>query len=102
MDADSYPVARSVPAAPVYRLECGEVWFQVDSADGSVSAGARLDLAFLVSRIDGTACTPFEAALVDVWHCDAQGLYSGFPGQGDGHDVDTSGQKFLRGFSTAT
>ena len=36
LDADSYPVARSVPAAPVYRLECGEVWFQVDSADGRV------------------------------------------------------------------
>jgi protocatechuate 3,4-dioxygenase beta subunit len=32
---------------------------------------------------------------VDVWHCDADGVYGGFPGQLGG--LDTSGQKFLRG-----
>ncbi len=66
---------------------------RVDSADGSMVPGARLDLTFLVSRIDGTGCTPFEAALVDVWHCDATGVYSGVTDPG----FDTTGHDFLRG-----
>lgn len=43
-------------------------------------------------------CFPVPGARVDIWHCDARGHYSGYPGQGDGRDVDTSGQKFLRGW----
>lgn len=43
-------------------------------------------------------CQPIEAARVDIWHCDAEGHYSGYPGQGDGRDVDTTGEKFLRGW----
>jgi len=31
---------------------------------------------------------------VDVWHCDAQGVYSGVSDQ----SFDTTGQKFLRGY----
>ena len=66
---------------------------RVDSADGSTVPGARLDLTWLVSRIDGTGCVPFGGALVDVWHCDAQGVYSGVTDPG----FDTSGHDFLRG-----
>lgn len=40
---------------------------------------------------------PLAGLQVDVWHCNAQGLYSGFAGQGDGQRVDTSGKRFLRG-----
>ncbi|MBE1207224.1 intradiol ring-cleavage dioxygenase [Aminobacter carboxidus] len=47
------------------------------------------------------ACNPIEGARVDLWHCDATGHYSGYPGQGDNRDVDTSGQKFLRGWQRA-
>lgn len=43
-------------------------------------------------------CRPIEGARVDIWHCDAEGHYSGYPGQGDGRDVDTTGEKFLRGW----
>jgi protocatechuate 3,4-dioxygenase beta subunit len=42
-------------------------------------------------------CLPLPKARVDIWHCDATGHYSGYPGQGDGRDVDTTGEKFLRG-----
>lgn len=28
--------------------------------------------------VDATECTPIENAAVDIWHCDAGGLYSGF------------------------
>ena len=42
-------------------------------------------------------CTPVEGARVDVWHCDAEGNYSGFAGQGSDVTADTTGQTFLRG-----
>ena len=47
--------------------------------------------------IEAGPCTPITGARVDIWHCDAQGLYSGFPGQGDSRALDTSGETFLRG-----
>ena len=33
---DAYPVARSMPDAPVYRVACGGDWFHVDGASGAV------------------------------------------------------------------
>jgi protocatechuate 3,4-dioxygenase beta subunit len=42
-------------------------------------------------------CQPVESARVDIWHCDAQGNYSGYSSQGSDTRVDTSGQTFLRG-----
>jgi protocatechuate 3,4-dioxygenase beta subunit len=65
-----------------------------DPASGIVSDGLPLGLTFLVSRLDGTSCLPLADALVDVWHCDATGLYSGVQDR----SFDTSGQQFLRGF----
>jgi protocatechuate 3,4-dioxygenase beta subunit len=47
--------------------------------------------------IDGATCKPSERARVDIWHADAQGIYSGYEGQGDKQDLSTVGQKFLRG-----
>ncbi|HEV2155176.1 PepSY domain-containing protein [Bradyrhizobium sp.] len=35
-DDDDYPAHSAVPGAPVYRSRCGDVWFDIDSADGSV------------------------------------------------------------------
>lgn len=42
-------------------------------------------------------CQPIEGARVDLWHCDAQGNYSGYAGQGSDTTQDTKGQTFLRG-----
>lgn len=33
---DNYPAQSSLPGAPVYRARCGEVWFDIDGADGRV------------------------------------------------------------------
>ena len=68
-----------------------------DPADGSVRPGAPLALSFLVSRIDGATCAPLAGAIVDVWHCDAAGVYSGVNDRGFG---STAGQQFLRGYQT--
>jgi hypothetical protein len=35
-DNDDYPAKSVVPAAPVYRSKCGDLWFDIDGADGSV------------------------------------------------------------------
>ncbi|MGH3116876.1 MAG: intradiol ring-cleavage dioxygenase [Gaiellales bacterium] len=65
-----------------------------DPSDGSVKEGLPLAITFAVSRIDGTSCTAFEGAVVDIWHCDALGVYSDVSDPG----FDTSGQKWLRGY----
>ena len=36
-------------------------------------------------------------ARVDIWHCDASGVYSGYAGQGDDRTTDTTGETFMRG-----
>ena len=56
-----------------------------------------IGLAVRLQVVD-EGCSPIEGARVDLWHCDAQGHYSGYPGQGDTRDVDTTGEKFLRGW----
>lgn len=63
-----------------------------DPSTGVVKAGVQLDLKFVVSKIASNSCTAFSGAQVDVWHCDAGGLYS------DESANNTLGQKFLRGY----
>jgi protocatechuate 3,4-dioxygenase beta subunit len=55
--------------------------------------GAPLTLR--VQVVSATDCAPLRGLAVDVWHCDAAGVYSGYPGQLGG--VVTSGETFLRG-----
>jgi hypothetical protein len=35
-DNDDYPAQSNVPGAPVYRSRCGDLWFDIDGADGRV------------------------------------------------------------------
>ncbi|WP_299433504.1 intradiol ring-cleavage dioxygenase [uncultured Meiothermus sp.] len=69
-----------------------------DPASGAVKAGTPLVLRFVVSRVSSSGCSLLPGAMVDIWHCDAQGLYS------DVQDrfADTRGQKWLRGFQTTS
>ncbi len=64
-----------------------------DPTDGTVKEGALLALTLNVSSIAKGACAPLSGAVVDVWQCDAAGVYS------DAVDAnfDTTGKKFLRG-----
>jgi protocatechuate 3,4-dioxygenase beta subunit len=41
-------------------------------------SGAPLELT--VNVVDGDSCEPIRDAAVDVWHCDAEGAYSGVQG----------------------
>lgn len=48
-------------------------------------------------QIVDAECAVIEGARVDLWHCDAAGLYSGYPNQDDDRSIDTSGETFMRG-----
>jgi protocatechuate 3,4-dioxygenase beta subunit len=65
-----------------------------DPSDGTVRPGALLALTFNVSSAASGACSPLAGAVVDVWHCDALGVYSDVSDPG----FDTVGKKFLRGY----
>jgi len=65
-----------------------------DPSDGTVKAGTPLALAFLVSRINGNSCAPLAGAYVDIWQCDADGIYS----DATDRSFNTVGKKFLRGY----
>ncbi|NEQ22300.1 MAG: intradiol ring-cleavage dioxygenase [Microcoleus sp. SIO2G3] len=65
-----------------------------DSSDGSLKQGVLLRLVFHVSQIDGRSCTPLTGAAVDIWHCDALGVYSDVTDR----SFSTVGKKFLRGY----
>ncbi|HEU4423256.1 MAG TPA: intradiol ring-cleavage dioxygenase [Pilimelia sp.] len=79
----------------------GPYYFDVDSIRGDIRedrTGTPLRLAVRVMDADG--CTPVSNAVVDIWHCDATGLYSGFEsastggGAGNGR---TDQKTYLRG-----
>jgi protocatechuate 3,4-dioxygenase beta subunit len=76
------------------KLNRGDI--RSDPSTGAVKDGAPLVLTFLVSRVSGGSCAALSGATVDVWHCDALGVYSD---AGD-PSFNTKGQKFLRGFQT--
>lgn len=48
---------------------------RADIAEGR--PGVPLDLKFTL--IDSTTCRPYANAVIDLWHCDAGGNYSGYP-----------------------
>ena len=66
-----------------------------DPSDGSIKPGTPLELTFNVSQLARNSCAPLVGAVVDVWHCDADGVYSDVR---DPRFFDTRGKKFLRGY----
>jgi protocatechuate 3,4-dioxygenase beta subunit len=86
----------------------GPYYFDVDAIRSDLTEdreGTTLRLALRVR--DAESCEPIENAIVDVWHCDATGLYSGFesasqgsggPGGGPGGGSGpTDDETYLRG-----
>jgi protocatechuate 3,4-dioxygenase beta subunit len=90
----------------------GPTWFDAHAVRSDIRdgrPGVPLDLAFRVVQLP--ACAPVAQAVVDLWQCDAGGVYSGFagalPGQGgdpggrdeygDKESATTDAGAFLRG-----
>lgn len=57
--------------------------------------GAPLALTIVVA--DAGVCSPIKDAAVDLWHCDAEGIYSGFVAASTGAGGGTDDSIFLRG-----
>jgi protocatechuate 3,4-dioxygenase beta subunit len=84
----------------------GPFYLDLDKVRSDITEGkdgTPLDLKITV--VDATGCTPIKDAAIDVWHCDAVGVYSGFsqagaggPGGGPGGGQSTTDdQTSLRG-----
>lgn len=69
-------------------------------------AGVSLDLKFIV--VNAVTCAPIRNAAVDIWMCDAAGVYSGYaapdpnappppPNSGFPHQEPVNDETFLRG-----
>lgn len=67
---------------------------RTDPSDGSIRPGVLLNLKVNLVNESGSTCVPLTGARVDIWHCDAGGIYS------DEAQNNSSGKKFLRGYQT--
>ncbi len=105
---ESVEAATCTPATPT--VTEGPYWvdekllrsdIRTDPSTGVAREGIPLSLAITVQNLSGSDCAALVGAYVDIWHCDAIGIYSDEstynPGGGTG-SVNTKGQKFLRGY----
>ncbi len=65
---------------------------RADVTEGRPGVPTELQL-----QVVDTMCRPWANARVDIWHCDASGLYSNYSGQGDNGTTSTVGATFMRG-----
>ncbi len=84
--ASSGPLTAQTTEGPYYLLLD---LMRADITEGL--SGIPLDVVFTVLDPDGRPCA---GALVDIWHCNAQGAYSGFEQPGT---PNMKGKTFLRG-----
>jgi protocatechuate 3,4-dioxygenase beta subunit len=69
----------------------GPFYIENEKVRRNITDGRRgVPLTLRATVVDASTCKPIKGAAVDIWHCDAGGVYSGF-GQG------ASSRTFLRG-----
>ncbi len=57
----------------------GPYYLNLESFRQDITEGkAGLPLKLRLTVLDATRCLPIENAALDIWHCDASGIYSGF------------------------
>ncbi len=95
------------PCVPAPALTAGPYWMEtgLDRADlrwdshhlasPDPRPGVPLALELRLLAVSAEGCVPLRGARVDLWHCDAAGIYSDVPASG------TGGQDFLRGYQVA-
>jgi protocatechuate 3,4-dioxygenase beta subunit len=67
---------------------------RIDPANGTTQAGVPLSLAINVAQLSSCSTTPLTGAYVDIWHCNAAGVYSDVAAQ------SSTGSKYLRGIQS--
>ncbi|MFJ7073022.1 intradiol ring-cleavage dioxygenase [Streptomyces sp. NPDC098781] len=94
--AEPAPVAAAAVCTLTKEMTEGPYYLDGQLVRADVSedkTGIPLELTLTV--VDDSTCAPLDSALVEIWHCDALGEYSGFVGN-NGHDEPDNGT-FLRG-----
>ena len=77
----------------------GPFYFDPTLERADITEGlAGIPLRVRMQVVDAS-CAPIAGARVDIWHCDAEGAYSGYPRQPGGRD--TRGETFMRGTQMA-
>jgi len=69
---------------------------RISSVTGKIAAGFPLVLTVTVSKLNANGTiSPINGAYVDIWHCDADGNYSGETNMGA---ADLTAEDYLRGY----
>jgi protocatechuate 3,4-dioxygenase beta subunit len=95
-DEPAKSVTGGTPTTPdcVLTPEQEEGPFYIDLAEvrqDIVENRPGVPLALALTVVDSDTCEPIRDVAVDIWHCDALGLYSGEPSEG------SEGETYLRG-----
>ncbi|MEX1659333.1 MULTISPECIES: intradiol ring-cleavage dioxygenase [Streptomyces] len=94
--ADTVPVAAAAVCTLTREMTEGPYYLDGQYVRSDITEGKTgfpLELALTV--VDDDTCATISNALVEIWHCDALGEYSGYVGN-NGHNEPDSGT-FLRG-----
>ena len=81
----------------------GPYYFDADAIRSDIREGRKGAPLRLAIRVRDSSCRPLENAVVDIWHCDAVGIYSGFEsasrgaGGGGPGSGPTDEETYLRG-----
>ncbi len=65
----------------------GPYWFDVDSVRRDIREDREGTPLRLGLRVQDASCAPISDAVVEIWHCDATGSYSGFESASDAANV---------------
>ncbi|MCW5626349.1 MAG: intradiol ring-cleavage dioxygenase [Burkholderiales bacterium] len=89
--------AAALPPVPTTPTTEGPYYFDPGLLRSDITEGLPgIPLEVRLRVVDGLG-RALAGALTDLWHCDAAGFYSGYPGQGDDGTISTEGRTFLRG-----
>ena len=81
----------------------GPFYFDANQIRSDITEGRPgVPLGLELTVVDAAGCEPIADAVVDVWHTDAAGIYSGYAGQGDNGDVDAGRDDFMRGIQVTS
>jgi protocatechuate 3,4-dioxygenase beta subunit len=95
--ADRFEQAASCSITPE-QIE-GPFYIDTDAIRPDIREDRAGELLRVGIRVLDRECEPVSGALVEIWHCDAEGLYSGYEAasRGTGGLADTDDTRYLRG-----
>ncbi|MER5436216.1 intradiol ring-cleavage dioxygenase [Streptomyces sp. NPDC002588] len=94
--ADTAPVAAAAVCTLTKEMTEGPYYLDGQYVRADITEGkAGIPLKLTLTVVDAASCAPLANALVEIWHCDALGEYSGYVGN-NGHSEPDDGT-FLRG-----